>query len=187
VVVGDTTFVAGCDSKFHVLDARTGKETGTIELDGQAAATAAVAGDVAYVGTMANQVVAVDWKAREKLWAFEAPQRQQPFYASAAVTPGLVVAGGRDAKVYGLDRQTGKQAWSFAADGVVDASPVVVGERVYVGCLSREGLFYVLDLKTGRKVQEVDLDGPVSGSVGVGPDSVVVGTDRGTVYCLGRK
>jgi outer membrane protein assembly factor BamB len=70
---------------------------------------------------------------------------------------------------------------------VVDASPVVVGERVYVGSLSRDALFYVLDLKTGRKVQEVEVDGPVSGSVAVGPDCVLVGTDRGTLYCLGAK
>jgi hypothetical protein len=58
---------------------------------------------------------------------------------------------------------------------------------VYVGCLSRDGWFYVLDLKTGRKIQEIDLDAPVSGSVAVGPDCVLVGTDRGTVYCLGGK
>lgn len=187
VVVGDTTFVAGCDSKFHVLDAKTGKETGAVELDGQAAATAAVMGDAAYVGTMGNQVVAVDWKRGKKLWAFEAPQRQQPFYASAAVTPELVVAGGRDAKVYGIDRRTGKERWHFDADGMVDASPVVVGGRVYVGSMSRDGLFYVLDLKSGRKLQEVDVDGPVTGSAAVGPDCVLVGTDRGTLYCFGAK
>jgi outer membrane protein assembly factor BamB len=187
VVAGDTTFVAGCDSKLHVLNAKTGEEFGAIELDGQAAATAAVVGDVAYVGTMSNTVVAVDWRAKKKLWAFEAPQRQQPFYASAAATPGLVIAGSRDAKVYAIDRQTGKQAWSFTTDGVVDGSPVVVGERVYAGCLSRDGWFYVLDLKTGRKIQEIDLDAPVSGSVAVGPDCILVGTDRGTLYCLGGK
>jgi hypothetical protein len=27
----------------------------------------------------------------------------------------------------------------------------------------------------------------VSGSVAVGPDCLVVGTDKGTVYCLGKK
>ena len=52
-VVGDRTFVAGCDSILHVLDAKTGKELGTVELGGQAAATAAVVGD-RLVGTMAE-------------------------------------------------------------------------------------------------------------------------------------
>ncbi|MDB5311476.1 MAG: afsK 3 [Gemmataceae bacterium] len=187
VVVGDATFVAGCDSVLHVLDAKTGNELGTVDLGGQAAATAAVSGDFAYVGTMANQVVGVDWKNKKKAWAFESQRRAQPFYASAAVTDALVVAASRDQKVYGLDRKTGAEVWNFATDGMVDGSPVVVGDRVYVGCMSKDGNFYVLDLKTGKKLQELNLDSAVVGSVAVGPDCLLVGTDKGTVYCLGGK
>ncbi len=152
-VIGDTTFVAGCDSIFHILDAKTGKELGAVDLGGQAAATAAIANDVAYVGTMANTVVAVDLKKKEKAWTFEAAVRQQPFYSSAAAGE-LVVAGSRDKKVYALNPKTGKQAWAFTTEGQVDASPVIVGGRVYVGCLNDGGEFYVLDLKTGKQDTE---------------------------------
>lgn len=186
-VVGDLTFVAGCDSVLHVVDAKTGKDTGTVDLGGQAGATAAVFGEGVYVGTMSNQVVGVNWKKLNKDWAFEPAKRAQPFYASAAVTDEVVVSASRDKKVYALDRQTGKELWNFATAGQVDASPVVVGGRVYVGCLSNLGEFYVLDLKTGAKVQELGLDGAVGGSVAAGPDCLLVGTDKGTVYCLGAK
>jgi outer membrane protein assembly factor BamB len=188
-VVGDTTFVAGCDSVLHIIDAKAGKEIGTVDLGGQAAATASVFGDFAYVGTMSNQVVAVKWKdpKPDKVWAFEARAQQQPFFASTAVTEAFVVAGGRDQKVRAIHRTTGKEAWSFATDGMIDGSPAVVGDRVYAGCLSKDGNFYVLDLKTGKKLQELELDSPVTGSVAVGPDCVLVGTDKGTVYCLGGK
>lgn len=185
-VIGDVTFVAGCDSILHILDAKTGKELGAVDLGGQAAATAAVANDFAYVGTMANTVVAVDLKKKEKRWEFSAAVRQQPFYASAAAGE-LIVAGSRDKKVYGLDPKTGKKAWDFATEGQVDASPVVVGGKVYVGCLSDGGEFYVLDLKTGKKLQELALDSAVCGSPAVGPDCLIVGTDKGLVYCLGKK
>ena len=187
VVVGDTTFVAGCDSVLHVLDAKTGKELGAVDLGGQAAATAAVNGDFAYVGTMANTVVGVDWKNNKKLWSFEAPKRSQPFYASAAIAEGLVIAGSRDQRVYALDRKTGREVWSYETDGIVDGSPVIVGNRVYVGCMAKDGNFYVLDLKTGRKLQELNLDSAVVGSVAVGPDCILVGTDKGMLYCLGTK
>ena len=186
-MTGDTTFVAGCDSLLHVLDARTGKEAGSVDLGGQAAATAAVSGDHAFVGTMANQLVGVDWKNKKVAWTFEAPARQQPFYASAAVTDALVIAGSRDQKVYALDRKTGKKVWAFDAAGMIDGSPVVVGDRVYAGSMSREGEFYVLDLKSGKKLQELFLDSAVTGSIAVGPDCLLVGTDKGTVYCLGAK
>lgn len=187
VVIGDTTFVAGCDSVLHILDAKTGKELGTVDLGGQAAATAAVKDDFAYVGTMANQVVGVDWKNKKKAWAFEAAQRQQPFYSSAVVTSDLVIAGSRDQKLYALNRTTGKPVWNFTAEGNIDGSPVVVGGRVYVGCMSKDGNFYAIDLKTGKKLQELNLDSAVVGSIAVGPDCLIVGTDKGTIYCLGGK
>ena len=187
VVVGDATFVAGCDSVLHILDAKTGKETGTIDLGGQAAATAAVKGDHAFVGTMANTFVGLDWKNKKKLWSFEATKRSQPFYASAAVSGDLVIAGSRDNRVYALNRTSGAEAWSFETDGMVDGSPVIVGGRVYAGCLSKDGNFYVLDLKSGKKLQELFLESAVTGSIAVGPDCLLVGTDKGLLYCLGAK
>jgi len=45
----------------------------------------------------------------------------------------------------------------------------------------------VLDLKTGKKLQEMTLDSSVTGSVAVGPDCILVGTEKGVVYCLGKK
>jgi outer membrane protein assembly factor BamB len=186
-VVGDRTFVAGCDSLLHVIDIGTGKSLGTVDLGGQAAATAAVVDDMVYVGTMANQVVGVNWKTLKKGWEFEAKRRQQPFYSSAAVTNSLVVIGSRDKKIYALDRETGKEKWNFVTEGMVDASPVIVGNRVYVGTLSNTGEFYVLDLGNGRKVQEITLDSAVTGSAAVGEGFLLVGTEKGTLYKLGKK
>jgi outer membrane protein assembly factor BamB len=186
-VAGDKTFLAGCDSILHVLDLNSGKSVGSVELGGQAAATAAVGNDLVVVGTMTNQVVGIDWKNAKKVWEFEPKRRSQPFYASAALTDKLVVTGSRDKKVYALDRATGQERWSFVTEGMVDGSPVVAGNRVYVGCLSSTGEFYVLDLPTGKQVQLLHLDGAVTGSPAVGTDCVVIGTERGTVYCLGKK
>lgn len=185
-VSGDVVFASGCDSAFHAIDAKTGKELWNIPISGQAAATPATDGDHAYIGTVTNEVLAIDLKARKVGWLFTPAVKAQAFYASAAVTDSLVVTGSRDKKVYGLDRKTGAMVWSFVTEGMVDPSPVVVGERVYVGCLSVPGEFYVLDLKSGKKVQQLTLDGAVTGSVGVGPGCVLVGTEKGSLYCLGK-
>ncbi|MBA4188789.1 MAG: hypothetical protein C0467_12390 [Planctomycetaceae bacterium] len=187
-VVGDRTFATGCENGvLHVIDAKTGKELGNIDLGGSTVTTAAVVGDWVYASMVSNQVVGADLKGLKKVWSFEAPKRQQPFQSSPAVTTGLVIAGSRDKKVYALDAKTGEQKWNFVTEGQVDASPVIVGDRVYVGCLSDDGNFYVLDLKTGKKIQELQLFSPVVGSVAVGPDSILVGTDKGLLYCLGKK
>ncbi len=187
-VAGDRTFVAGCDSLLHVLDAKTGKNLGEVDLGGQTGATAAVLGDSVYVGTMSNQVVAINWKTLKKTWLFENPRKQQPFYSSASVTEGLVVVGCRDKKLYAIDRATGKEKWSFIAEGMIDGSPLVAGSRVYVGSLHSDGHFHVLDLATGKKVMpKLELDSAVTGSPAAGPDCVLIGTEKGTLYCLGRK
>ena len=186
-VNGQFAFVAGCDSLLHAVDVNTGKATTSVDLGGQAGATAAIAGDSAYVGTMANQVRGIDWKAGKASWTFESNRRQQPFYASAAVTPGLVIVGGRDKKLRALDRTTGKEIWSVIADGNFDASPVVVGDRVYVGTLTGSGDFLTVSLTDGRVLQTLPLGSPVMSSAAVGPDALVVGTDKGAVVKLGAK
>jgi outer membrane protein assembly factor BamB len=185
-VSGDMVFASGCDSAFHAIDAKTGKELWSVPITGQAAATSATAGDFATVGTVTNQVIGFDLKAKAKLWEFEPAVKSQPFYSSAAVTDKLVVTASRDKKVYALDRNTGKPAWTFVTEGMVNASPVVIGGRVYVGCESLPGEFYVLELGTGKLVQQITLDGAVVGSVGVGPDCILVGTEKGSVYCFGK-
>jgi outer membrane protein assembly factor BamB len=187
-VVGDRTFATGCsDGILHVIDARNGKELGSIDLGGQTVTTAAVVGDWVYSSMESNQVMAANLKTLKKGWTFEPQKRQQPFHSSPAVAGGLVVAGSRDKKLYALDAVTGKEKWSFTTEGMVDASPVIIAERVYVGCVNDDGNFYVLDLKTGKKLQELELDAPISCSVGVGPDCIIVGNDKGMVYCLGKK
>lgn len=185
---GDYAYATGCsDGVVHIIDLRTGKETGTLPLGGETVSTPALIEGRLYVTMISNQVVAADVHKREKIWSFEPPRRAMPFYSSPAVASGLVVAGSRDRKIYALDAATGRKVWDFAADGQVDASPVIAGDKVYVGCLSRDGHFYVLDLKSGRKLQELLLDAPVGSSAALGPDCLLVGTDRGLLYCLGRR
>jgi outer membrane protein assembly factor BamB len=182
-VANGRTFAAGCDSTLHVLDVASGKEVSSVNLNGQVGAAAAVRDGRLYVGTMSNQVIAVDLDKTVAAWTFEPERRRQPFYASAAVTDKLVLIGSRDRRLYALDRATGKQVWDFPTDGKVDSSPVVVGQRVYFG--SHDGNLYVLELATGKEVQKVKLNGPVSASPAVASGCLVIGTERGTVYCLG--
>jgi outer membrane protein assembly factor BamB len=184
-VAGNRTFVAGCDSKLHVIDILTGKETTSVDIDGQTGSSSAVAGDHLYVGTMNNQFLAVDWKKAKIAWTFEAAKRQQPFFASAAVTDRLVIVGSRDNTVRALARKDGREDWVFRTKGKVDSSPVIVGKRVYVGSL--DGNLYVLDLAKGKPVQQVPLGNEVVASPAVAENCLVIGTRGGTLYCLGKK
>jgi outer membrane protein assembly factor BamB len=184
-VADGRTFVAGCDSNVHVIDIAKGSELTAVDLGSQSGATAAVSGENLYVGTMGNQVQAINWKKGAVAWTFQPAKRAQPFYSSAAVTADLVVIGSRDKRIYALDRKTGTERWSFATDGRVDSSPVAVGNRIFCG--SMDGRLYVLDLATGKQLKKIDLDGPVAGSAAVAAGRLLIGTQKGTVYCFGPK
>ncbi len=183
-VIGERTFVAGCDSALHVIDTAKGQELAAVELGGPVGATGAVVGNHLYVGTMDNQFTSIDWKGKQVQWKYEAAKRPQAFYASPAVTDELVIVGSRDKLVHALDRKTGKRVWTFATEGKVDSSPVIVGQRIFVG--SSDGNLYVLDLK-GALLKKFDLGGSIIGSAAVGGECLVIGTEKGFVYCLGAK
>jgi outer membrane protein assembly factor BamB len=186
-IAQNRTFVAGCDSTLHVLDATEGKELASVELGSQIGATAAVAGDNLYVGTMSSTVLGVDWKQPKVVWTFEPEHTKQAFYSSPAVTDKLVVIGCRDKHVRALDRATGREIWDVVAAGQVDCSPVVVGSRVVVGAKDRTGSLYMLDLAKGTRLAKIELNGAILGSPAVANGKLVIGTEKGTVYCLGAK
>jgi outer membrane protein assembly factor BamB len=86
--------------------------------------------------------------------------------------------------VWALDPKTGKRKWDFLTDNKVDGSAVIVGDRIFVGSYDKR--FYVLD-KTGRKITDFELDGAIMASPAVAEGRVVIGTEKGTVYCFGAK
>jgi outer membrane protein assembly factor BamB len=184
-VIDNKTFVAGCDSILHVIDTKTGKEIKAIELDGQVGATPAVAGDFLYIGTMSNQVQAVNLKEGKVAWSYESKNRPQPFFASMAVSADLVLAGSRDKAIHALDRQTGARKWLFPTGGRIDSSPVVAGKYAAFG--SNDGKLYVVDLASGQQIQAVELGKSILASAAVSGERLVIGTLDGALYCLGRK
>jgi len=184
-VVRGQTFLAGCDSKLHMIDIKTGQETAAVDIDGQTGCTPAVHGDVLYLGTQSSQLLAIDVKKKEIIWTFEPETRKQPFNSSAAVTDDLVIVGNQNKRLYAVDRKTGKQVWTFVTEGQVDSSPVISGQRVYVG--SMDGNLYVIDLIKGTEIQKIDLGSPIAASPAVSNGRLVIGTTNGAVYCFGKK
>ena len=140
--------IAGCDAKLHVVRVEDGKADRTIPLGSVCGASAAGDDKAIFLGTYGNQVLAIDWRGSKLVWSFEDSERQFPFISSAAVSPDLVIVGGRDKRVRGFDPKSGEVRWTFTTKGRVDGSPVRVGDRVFIGGM--DGVFYELDAKSGK-------------------------------------
>jgi outer membrane protein assembly factor BamB len=176
-------FIAGCDESFRGVSLETGKEVVEIVAGANTGASPVVDGDRAYFGTFNNEVLAFDIKAKKILWRYENPDRQFPFYSSAALFGGKVIVGSRDKLVHALDAATGKAAWTFTTRARVDSSPAVAGGRVYVG--SNDGRLYVLDAATGQKQWEFEAGSALVSSPAIAAGKIVIGSADGVVYCFG--
>jgi len=176
-------FVAGCDEILRGIRIADGQEVLQVSSGAYTGASPALVGDLAYYGTFNNDVLAVDLASRKIIWSYQHPERQFPFYSSAAVAEGKIVLGGRDKIVHCLDAQSGKALWTFATGARVESSPAVAAGRVYIG--SNDGRFYVLELATGKKLWEFNAGAPLSSSPAISGGRVVIGSQDGRLYCFG--
>jgi outer membrane protein assembly factor BamB len=183
-VVENRVFLAGCDGNFHVIDIDTGKAVAVLPINDPTNATPAAVGDMVYFGTQGASFLAVNWKKPEIVWTYE-PRRKSPFQSSAAVKDGVVVIGGRDRQLHAIDAADGKLKWSFPSKTQIDASPVIVGDRVFVG--TGDGRVVALRLTTGDKLWEYEAGGGFTGSPAVSGGRLIIANDDGTLYCFGAK
>ncbi|HEX6790143.1 MAG TPA: PQQ-binding-like beta-propeller repeat protein [Candidatus Krumholzibacteria bacterium] len=102
--------------------------------------------------------------------------------SSPAVAGDAVIFGGRDGRVYSIERASGETQWSYAAQGGVGASPVVRGAAViaadYAGNVVR------LRAGDGGVVWKRALGSKVVSTPGVSDQRVLVGTVQGRIYAL---
>lgn len=115
-----------------------------------------VDGDLAYVA-FNQEVFALDPSLQRVEWAFpDEPDAKTPaYYAAPSVTDGLLVIGGYDSVLYGIDRETRDMKWTFnRATGRYIGSPVVFGDRVFAGTAGNE--LFALDLEELERLGAVE-------------------------------
>ena len=184
-----TVISGGCDGMLRLLDAETGAVQRNLEIGSYVASSPAVAAGHAIFGTFDFEVLAVDLAAEtlEKavLWRYRNAEREFPYYSSAAVTDELAILGGRDKSVHAIDLKTGEARWTKSFRGRIDASPIVVGDRVYVA--DKAGKLLALALADGKTVWEFDTGDAFAASPAIGGGHLVIGTEGGVIYAFTGK
>ncbi len=177
--------VTGCDSYLRLINLENGREEKSIELGDYVAASPATLNHRAYAGTFGNRVLGIDLSNAKVLWRYENPEKQFPFYASAAITDDVLIVGGRDKMIHALMPETGDLLWTYPSKSRVDSSPVIVGKRVFFGTIG--GVLYGLNIHTGEQIWEFVTGASIMASPSVGGGKLVIGTDDGVLYCFGEK
>jgi quinoprotein glucose dehydrogenase len=128
--------------------------------------TPLVKNGIMYLSTPYSRVVAVDPVNGQELWAFQLRSgnpstRGLEFWAGDAQTPGQIVFGSSDGKLYSVDAKTGKPNSAFGDNGVVNLNT----DDIMRGLPGRNGLtsppiVYKNLVITGGTTQENPPHGP---------------------------
>lgn len=182
-IAGGEVLASGCDGMARVLDLKTGAKKAEVQVGTYVAASPAVAGRLAVFGTFDNDVVGFDLAARKIAWRYKNPQREFPYYSSAALTEGLAILGGRDKMVHAIDLVKGQARWTRNFAARLDASPIVSGDRVFVA--DHAGVLAALALRDGSELWRYESGEDFAGSPAIGGGKLLIASVPGKLYAFG--
>lgn len=164
-------------------DPMTGDLLWKIEcMDGEVAPSPAFAAGRLFVGTQGQPLTAIQTGAQAKqLWQYEG---ELPDVSSPVATEKYVILAASGGMVTCLNAVTGKMIWTQEFDDGFYASPVVVGERVYL--MDRKGKTVVF--KLGDKYEQLALNAlgePASSTPAIPEGRIYLRSDK-NLYCIGR-
>lgn len=193
-LVSEGTVYAGSgDGKLYALDAANGNIQWTFNAAARIRSTPAVYDNKIYVGDCSGKVYALS-KAGKPVWQFATngdTLRNENFgfdrkavIASPAIAGNMVVVGGRDGYLYGIDAQTGARKWEFDYKVSWIISSVAIKDTVVVTGTSDGRFINALHLNTGKELWRFAVAAPVWASPAIVGDKVFNAGNDGLVYCL---
>jgi outer membrane protein assembly factor BamB len=181
-VVDDVVYVGSSDGHVYAFDSATGMLAWKFNCNYDVSASPAVVDGVVYVPSYDGNVFALDALSGDLIWN-HTTTTLGGFDASPSIGYDLVYISTKNG-LYALNVENGAEVWFFDG-GLIQASPAVAGELVYVG--GKDNMLYVLDAHTGVKVWEFSAGSYIRGEAVVVDGVVYVGTLDGTVYAIGSR
>jgi len=191
---GSTVYVGDSEGDFFAINLDNGKLKWRFAMEGHSLqnekfgfdrraviAAPIVTGNKVLIGGRDGFGYCLDKNTGKQLWRID--HELSWIISAMAVKDNIAVTGTSDGHfVQGIDLETGKQLWKFHAVNVVWSSPIIDGNRVYIG--SHEGMLYCLDLETGAKLSGYQTGGIIFSSPVIDGKMLYVGSDDGFLYAL---
>ena len=103
--------------------------------------------------------------------------------STVAIKDTFVITGTSDGHfVQAVHLNTGKEIWKRQTTTLFWSSPLIAGNKVYIGGF--DGNEYCLDLFTGKRISKFQTGGTVLSSAVTDGDHLYVGSDDGCLYAL---
>lgn len=179
VIVDQTIFIGSGDGFLYAINKNTGKVTWKYNAEARIRTTPAVFEDHVIFGANSGYLIDVNKNTGELTWKFATDGASNTFesqnndrksiYCAPAISNGVVVSGGRDGIVYGLDLKTGKEKWRNDHKGPWILSVAIKDGVAFIGCGS-DLLLQALDLNTGAEKWKLKVQSAIFSSITVAGD-----------------
>ncbi|MCM8531843.1 MAG: PQQ-binding-like beta-propeller repeat protein [Lentisphaeraceae bacterium] len=178
-VDGDNIVFGGCDNFLYVLGT-DGKIKNEIDLGSYIAGSPGMENGQAYIGHYDHKYFRVDVETKKIVWEFS--KSTFPFFSSPAIGEKQIIFGGRDRRIYCLNKETGERTWTFKTKGKNDSSPLLSDGKVIFG--SSDGRVYILKAEDGKELWQFDVGKAIIAAPAIAHNSIVIGSTDGILYCF---
>jgi outer membrane protein assembly factor BamB len=136
-------------------------------------------GTYLYAETADGSLMALDLSSGQSVWAFPG---MYPSRGGAAEQNGIICFGTGSGTVYGLGVTTGLIEWEFTTDGIVTATPLIVGSVVVIG--SHDRTLYTLNLNDGSLIDKKRLEGAITATAAAVDGEIFAACRKERLYCF---
>jgi outer membrane protein assembly factor BamB len=167
------------DGTIEGYDAMSGETLFKTDL-GQPLIAKAAVGESIYVAGAEGGFYAVDKESGRIIWT---KQFDYPIWTSPALDDGVIYIGDSGGYLRALRESGGEVLWEFKGQGVILASPIVVGDYVLFASLDRS--LYCLDKQTGRLISKREFKRGLHVSPVSDGNIICAASHDGTIQCFG--
>ncbi len=133
-ILADLVVVGDADGKVVAFEKAKGAIKWTLDTMGEISGGANTDGTSILLGTHDNSLYCLDPLGKVR-WKFP---MEGPFYGTPAIAHGKTFAAGCDSTLHIIDIESGKEVASVALNGQTGASASILGDKLYVGTMSKE-------------------------------------------------
>ena len=136
-------------------------------------------GDVVYVGTADNRMLALNAESGELIWEFEAGHS---IWGEPAYGNGVLYVTSLDRALHALDASNGNELWKTEFEGAIASSPVLNENLVYVGEYGSQ--VHAIDMSNGNIVWTAPAQNWVWGAPAYADGAVYYADIDGNIFAV---
>jgi len=186
LVMNNKLFAVNSDGNLYVIDLQDGqsvKEATVVKLDGRLWAQPITDGKTVYITSLDHSVIAVSADTYKVLWNEDLGGAVPGSAVLGA--DGMLYVGSLASQLEKFDLATGDHQSVVDAKNWVWSTPTVDGDTLYFGDV--DGNFYSFNTASGKlNWTPVKPDGPITASPLVQNDHVLLATESGSVFAVGK-